>query len=102
MEFALDPNDDGSPDDHLDVVNQSLGSDYGIVDDADGMLAGELQAQGVMMVFSAGNAGDTYDVGGSPGNFPSVLAVAASDDGFAVFDAGRSSTSPTCSSRTSG
>lgn len=86
MEYALDPNGDGSTDDKLDVVNQSLGSDYGIVDDADGILAGELQAQGVMMVFSAGNAGDTYDIGGSPGNFPSVLAVAATDDGFSVFD----------------
>ena len=86
MEWALDPNGDGSTDDKLDVVNQSLGSTYGIVDDADGILAGDLQAQGVMMVFSAGNSGDVYNVDGSPGNYPSVLSVAASDDGFSVFD----------------
>jgi len=86
MEFAADPNGDGSIEDRLDVVNQSLGTDYGIVDDADGVLAGELMELGIMMVFSGGNAGDTYDIGGSPGNNPRVLSVAATDDGFAVFD----------------
>ncbi|MCA1703912.1 MAG: S8 family serine peptidase, partial [Actinobacteria bacterium] len=86
MEFAADPNGDGSIADRVDVVNQSLGSDYGITEDADGVLAGELMELGLMMVFSGGNAGDVYDVGGSPGNNPRVLSVAATDDGFSVFD----------------
>ncbi|MGI8529401.1 MAG: S8 family serine peptidase, partial [Geodermatophilaceae bacterium] len=86
LEYAADPNGDGSTADKLDVVNLSLGATYGLPDDADGVLAGRLQELGMMMVFSAGNSGDTYDVNGSPGNNPNVLSVAASDDGFAVFD----------------
>ena len=37
IEWALDPNGDGIPTDHLDVINLSLGSDYGLADDADAM-----------------------------------------------------------------
>lgn len=86
MEYAADPNGDGATNDRLDVVNQSLGATYGVPDDADGVLAGRLQELGLIMIFSAGNSGDTYDVNGSPGNNPRVVSVAASDDGFAVFD----------------
>ncbi|MBA2390886.1 MAG: S8 family serine peptidase, partial [Geodermatophilaceae bacterium] len=86
LEYSADPNGDGATDDRLDVVNLSLGATYGLPDDADGVLAGELQELGMMMVFSAGNSGDTFDVNGSPGNNPNVLSVAATDDGFAVFD----------------
>lgn len=86
LEFSGDPNGDGSPDDALDVVNLSLGSAFAPQDDADGVLAGELMDIGVMMVLSAGNSGDTYDANGAPGNNPDVLSVAATDDGFAVFD----------------
>ena len=86
LEYAADPNGDGATNDKLDVVNLSLGATYGLPDDADSVLSGQLQELGVMTVYSAGNSGDTYDVGGSPGNNPKVLAVAASDDGFAVFD----------------
>ena len=86
LEYTADPNGDGSTDDKLDVVNLSLGSSFAPQDDADGMLAGELMDLGVMMVLSAGNSGDSYDASGAPGNNPDVLSVAASDDGFAVFD----------------
>lgn len=86
LEWAMDPNHDGSIDDHLDVVNLSLGSDYGLADDADAMAADEAAAKGMLVVMAAGNAGDSYDIGGSPGNAPRGIGVAASNDGYGVFD----------------
>src|SRR4051794_7562559 len=70
IEWALDPNGDGSPEDHLDVVNLSLGSDYGLADDADAMAVQRAMELGMLTVLSAGNAGDSYDIAGSPGNAP--------------------------------
>jgi len=89
IEWAMDPNGDGSISDHLDVVNLSLGSDYGLADDADAMAANEAMANGMLVVMSAGNAGDSYDIGGSPGNAPRGIGVAASNDGYGVFDGWR-------------
>ncbi|MGY5885733.1 S8 family serine peptidase [Modestobacter lacusdianchii] len=86
IEWAMDPNGDGSIDDHLDVVNLSLGSEYGLADDADAMVANEAMARGMLVVMSAGNSGDSYDIGGSPGNAPRGIGVAASNDGYGVFD----------------
>ena len=86
IEWAMDPNGDGSIDDHLDVVNLSLGSTYGLPDDADATLANEAMAHGMLVVMSAGNSGDSYDIGGSPGNAPRGIGVAASNDGYGVFD----------------
>ncbi len=68
IEWALDPNGDGDPSDHLDVVNLSLGSDYGLADDADSMAIDRAMELGMLAVLAAGNAGDSYDIGGSPGN----------------------------------
>ncbi|MEU2349252.1 S8 family serine peptidase [Modestobacter sp. NPDC049651] len=89
LEWAMDPDRDGSIADHLDVVNLSLGSDYGLADDADAMAADRAVASGMVVVMSAGNAGDAYDVGGSPGNAPRGIGVAASNDGYGVFDGWR-------------
>jgi subtilisin family serine protease len=89
LEWAMDPNGDGSIDDHLDVVNLSLGSDYGLADDADAMVADQAMAHGMLVVMAAGNAGDSYDIGGSPGNAPRGIGVAASNDGYGVFDGWR-------------
>ena len=86
LEWAMDPDGDGSIADHLDVVNLSLGSDYGLADDADAMAADQAMANGMLVVMSAGNAGDSYDIGGSPGNAPRGIGVAASNDGYGVFD----------------
>lgn len=89
IEWAMDPNRDGITDDHLDVVNLSLGSDYGLADDGDTVVVNRAAELGVSMVLSAGNAGDTFDIGGSPGNAPRAITVAASNDGFGVFDGWR-------------
>ncbi|MEU5694724.1 S8 family serine peptidase [Actinosynnema sp. NPDC020468] len=86
MDWALDPDGDGDPSDHLDVVNMSLGTDYGGQDDPDGLFARKLVEHGVLVVASAGNGGDFYDVGGAPGNTPEVLAVANTRDAYALLD----------------
>ncbi|GAA2742355.1 S8 family serine peptidase [Terrabacter aerolatus] len=86
LDWAADPNGDGDLSDHLDVVNMSLGSSYGSPQDPDAVAANNLAALGTVVVASMGNSGDVYEVGGSPGNAPRVLAVAASDDGNDVVD----------------
>ena len=86
LDWAADPNGDGDLSDHLDVVNMSLGSSYGSPEDPDAVASDNLAALGTVVVASMGNSGDVYEVGGSPGNAPRVLAVAASDDGNDVVD----------------
>ncbi|MDQ4039281.1 MAG: S8 family serine peptidase [Actinomycetota bacterium] len=89
LEWAMDPNGDGVTSDHLDVVNLSLGSDYGLPDDGDSVIVNRAAELGISMVLSSGNAGDTFDVGGSPGNAARAITVAASNDGFGIFDGWR-------------
>ncbi|MBK8901825.1 MAG: S8 family serine peptidase [Anaerolineaceae bacterium] len=77
MEFAVDPNGDGDPSDHVDIINMSLGSDYGQPFDDDLSLAVEnATAVGVLTVASAGNGGDKPYVHGTPASAPTALAVA--------------------------
>lgn len=87
VEWALDPNGDGSPADHLDVINLSLGSDFGVPDDGDSVAVTKAMEAGMLVVASAGNAGNVTDTGGSPGAATKVLTVAASVDANDVFDA---------------
>lgn len=86
IDMALDPNGDGSIADAVDVMNLSLGSKFGTTDDGDTAVADAAAAQGVSMVFSAGNDYDLYDVGGSPGTSQRGLTVAASADASNVLD----------------
>ncbi|WP_433267712.1 S8 family serine peptidase [Actinosynnema sp. CS-041913] len=86
LDWALDPDGDGDFADHLDVVNLSLGSDFAGQDDPDALFVRKLVEHGVLVVASAGNGGDLYDVGGSPGNTPEALAVANTRDAFAILD----------------
>lgn len=86
IDMASDPNGDGDTSDHVDVINMSLGSDYGSPLDADALATEEASALGITVVVASGNAGDLYDVGGSPGNAPSALTVAASRDAYAQLD----------------
>ena len=86
LDWALDPNGDGDFSDHLDIINMSLGSDYGVVDDPENDVINALTAQGVLSVISMGNAGDLTDAGGSPGNAESSLAVASSVDSLQLRD----------------
>ncbi|MBW4716600.1 S8 family serine peptidase [Saccharothrix obliqua] len=87
LDWALDPDGDGDFSDHLDVVNLSLGQDYGSPDDPDSLFVRKLNASNVVTVFSAGNGGDLYDVGGSPGSTPEALTVASTRDAYVLRDA---------------
>ncbi|MFI6449145.1 S8 family serine peptidase [Kitasatospora sp. NPDC050543] len=80
LDVAADPDGDGDLTDRLDVVNLSLGSRFGNTDDADSIAADRLSASGTVVVAAAGNEGDVYGVGGSPGTAPRALVVAASVD----------------------
>ncbi|MGK2850638.1 MAG: S8 family serine peptidase [Candidatus Limnocylindrales bacterium] len=89
MDFALDPNQDGVTTDHADVINMSLGSDYGQPGDDDLVAAVEsATAAGVLTVASAGNGSDKPYIAGTPASAPTALSVAQtsvpSDEGFAM------------------
>lgn len=71
----------------VDIINMSLGSDYGTVDDPDNAKVVALMDHGVLPVIAAGNAGDLTDVAGSPGNAGRALAVAATSNGHGLLDA---------------
>ena len=86
LDWAADPNGDGDLSDHLDVVNMSLGSDFGSPDDPDSVAANNAVKAGITVVASMGNAGDEFEVGGSPGDATGVIAVAASDDATDTVD----------------
>lgn len=86
LDDVLDPNGDGNFDDRANIVNMSLGSDYSPTDDPENDIVENLTAQGILSVVASGNAGDTYDVGGSPGNARSALTVANSVGSTAAVD----------------
>ena len=86
IDWALDPNRDGDMSDHLDVVNISIGGDFGSPDDPEGAFVTKAIAHNMLTVISAGNAGDLYDSAGSPGNTPAALTVASSQDNFNLLD----------------
>jgi subtilisin family serine protease len=89
LDWAADPNGDGNFDDHLDVVNMSLGSDYGVPDDPDSVASNNASLLGITVVAAEGNGGDLVAVGGSPGDASRVIGVAASQDALTVYDAMR-------------
>ncbi len=77
MEFAVDPNGDGRTRDHVDVVNMSLGSQYGQPFDDDLSYAvNQATFVGVFTVASAGNSGDKPYANGTPASAATALSVA--------------------------
>ncbi|MDQ2845132.1 MAG: S8 family serine peptidase [Actinomycetota bacterium] len=86
LDWALDPNGDGDFSDHLDIVNLSLGSDFGTEDDPENAMIDVLAENGVLPVIAMGNGGDVTDVGGTPGNAVRSLAVASVVDPFQLRD----------------
>lgn len=92
LDRTLDPNGDGDFSDKADIVNLSLGSDFGSSDDPDNYVIDALTRQGVLSVIAAGNAngfngvGDTYSNLGTPSNAISSLTVANSLGAHTVFD----------------
>lgn len=77
MEFAIDPNGDGNTRDRVDIINMSLGSDYGQPFDDDLSLAVDNATKlGVLTVASAGNASDKPYIVGTPSAAKTALSVA--------------------------
>ncbi|OII38172.1 hypothetical protein BIU98_14965 [Curtobacterium sp. MMLR14_010] len=70
----------------INVINLSLGSDYGAPDDPDNAKMDALTDRGVLPVIASGNADDFTDIGGSPGNAEGALTVAASATGQSLYD----------------
>ncbi|HJQ74255.1 MAG TPA: S8 family serine peptidase [Gaiellaceae bacterium] len=86
IDRAADPNGDGNTSDHVGVINMSLGSDFTSPQDADSVMANDASKLGISVVVAAGNAGDLYDAGGSPGDVPRVISVANSVDAYSQVD----------------
>jgi subtilisin family serine protease len=76
MDFALDPNGDGNIADAVDVINMSLGSNYGMRQDDLSAASANAVRMGVVVVASAGNGGDKPYIVGSPSSTPEVISVA--------------------------
>ena len=77
MEFAVDPNGDGKIKDRVNLINMSLGSDYGQPFDDDLSAAVEhATGLGVLTVAAAGNGSDKPYVAGTPAGTDSALSVA--------------------------
>ncbi|HEX4965895.1 MAG TPA: IPTL-CTERM sorting domain-containing protein [Thermoanaerobaculia bacterium] len=77
IDWALDPNGDNDMSDHLDVINMSLGSDNGSLNDSSAQASENAAATGMIVVTSAGNAGDTYYIVGSPSVSSRTISTAA-------------------------
>jgi len=86
LEWALDPNKDGDFSDRMDVVNMSLGSDFGTSSNVNTVAADNLARVGTLVVASAGNAGDTYYIVGQPSTGNNLISVAASVDALEPAD----------------
>jgi minor extracellular serine protease Vpr len=80
VEWAMDPNQDGDISDRVDVMNLSLGSSFGSPEEPSAVACNNAAMAGVIVVASAGNAGDVMYIHGAPGNAERVIGVAASVD----------------------
>ncbi len=85
--WTLDPNGDGSTADAADIVNNSWG--LSVQDECIGTYRTAIQTlrgAGIAVVAAAGNDGPDPFTSESPGNYPEVLAVGATDDENRVAD----------------
>lgn len=77
MDFAIDPNGDGTYNDRVDIINMSLGSSYGQPFDDDLSAAVDNATKvGVLTVASAGNSSDKPYANGTPAGAATALSVA--------------------------
>jgi subtilisin family serine protease len=86
IDMAADPNGDGDPSDGADVINLSVGSDFGSDQDGDAVAANAAVGLGISVVASAGNASDRTDISGSPGSASQAITVANSQDAASIID----------------
>jgi len=89
VDWALDPNGDGNIIDAVDIMNLSLGSDYGGDEDELSLALDNAVRVGVAVVASAGNGGDRPFKVGQPSAAARVISVAQTalpDDKSFVID----------------
>jgi subtilisin family serine protease len=87
MDFAVDPNGDGRFNDRVDIINMSLGSDYGQPFDDDLSAATDNATRiGTLTVAAAGNGSDKPYVAGTPASAPTALSVAQTSVPRVVLD----------------
>ncbi len=87
MDFSVDPNGDGDTSDRVDIINMSLGANYGQPFDDDLSAAVENATKlGVLTVASAGNSGDVPYVTGTPAAAKSAISVAQTNVPSAIQD----------------
>jgi subtilisin family serine protease len=88
VDWALDPNGDGDMSDAMDLMNLSLGSDYGQDEDDLSLALDNAVRAGVVVVASAGNGGDRPFKVGSPSIAARVISVAQTalpdDESFVI------------------
>jgi uncharacterized repeat protein (TIGR01451 family) len=89
INWAMDPNGDSNLSDHLDVINMSLGSDFGADNNPTSVASNNAALAGVIVVTSAGNAADTFFIAGAPGVATRAIATAASVDSGEAFESVR-------------
>ncbi len=87
IDWAMDPDNNGDFSDHLDVINMSLGSPYGSLDDPASIASNNAARAGMIVVAAAGNEGDTYYVAGSPATASRAISAASSVDMRSYLDA---------------
>jgi len=80
LEYSIDPNGDLDPEDQLDVINLSLGGDFGKEHSLYKEAIKNLAKGGVTSVIAAGNAGHNSYIVGSPSTTDEAISVAASID----------------------
>ncbi len=92
IEWSVDPNGDGDFSDRLDVINMSLGSNYGAGEDTSTTATNNAVLAGVIVVTSAGNSGDTYYITGAPGVSDRAISTASTVDAVQILDGFRVNT----------
>jgi hypothetical protein len=75
IERAIDPNGDGNPADHLDVLVISLGTPFGGADDPDAIAVDNAVRAGVTVVVAAGDSINTFYSVNSPASAQLAIAV---------------------------
>jgi subtilisin family serine protease len=76
LDASLDPNMDGDLSDAVDVVNMSLGGDFGQRENPSSAATQNVVRFGVVVSASAGNGGDIPYINGSPSSAPEAISVA--------------------------
>jgi subtilisin family serine protease len=76
IDYAIDPNADGDLSDAADVMNLSLGSSYGQVEDDSTLALSNAVDLGVVVAAAAGNSANLPYVVSSPSIAPGVISVA--------------------------